>query len=375
MVGVVVGHICRGRIVGLFLLSVFIPSVVQSQSTVLSWRGEILADELSRHWTRDARQLVSVIEEAVQESPGSPDITFLLAVAHAETNGKVLIVSEAGAVGLAQATPSAYLREGGSGKLFVTPDYLLGSLAYILKKPLGDADTISSLVIERYDDSTMEQAKLLLNAAFKFRREGIDELGLLDAFGGDDFAAEILAHEDHNLEVLRELEGLLYGCASPLEYMYFRERIHEEYEAMKRQQRISWRRYQADLTASRDALLTMSFSDDPRSVQSQSAYEAGELLARELDERFSPRSMARFLRDHVLTKMDQAYELGIPQQELERVTAGLYNGGSHNLLRMRTGLIRNLPETDNYMRKVPAMRARLDEALASAAIPQVSGGR
>ena len=375
MVGFAVGHKYRGRIVGLFLLSVLIPAVLQSQSTPLSWRGEILAEELSRHWTRDPRLLVSVIEEAVRENPGSPEITFLLAVAHAETNGKVLIVSEAGAVGLAQATPSAYLREGGTGKLFVTPDYLLGSLAYILKKPLGDADTIASLVIGRYDDPSIEQAKLLLNAAFKFRREGIDELGLLGAFGGEDFAAEISAHEEHNLAVLHELEALLYGCASLQEIMFFRERIHEEYESMKRMQRISWRRYQLDLTTMRDALLLMAFGDEPRNVQAQSAYQAGELLARELDERFSPRSMARFLRDHVLTKMDQAYELGIPEQELERVTAGLYNGGSHNLLRMRTGLIRSLPETDNYMRKVPAMRARLDQVLESAATAQIIGGR
>ena len=46
------------------------------------------------------------------------------------------------AVGLAQATPVAYHQEKMEGKLFVTADYLIGSRAYIMKKPLGDADTI-----------------------------------------------------------------------------------------------------------------------------------------------------------------------------------------------------------------------------------------
>lgn len=360
------------RVATLAILFAFLPASAQSQQS-LSWRGEILAEELSRQWTRDARQLVAVLEDAVQERPASPPLTFLLAVAHAETNGKVLIVSEAGAVGLAQATPSAYLREGGSGKLFVTPDYLLGSLAYILKKPLGDADMIASLVVEQYDDATIDRAKVLLNGAFKFRREGVDELGLLAAYGGADFIAELQALEARNLRVLRELESLLHGCASQMELAHFRDRIHNEYENMKRIQRVCWLRYQIELTEARDVVLRRSFGDAPKDVLAHSAYEAGEVIARDLDERFSPRLMARFLRDHVLTKMDQAWELGIPAQELERVTAGLYNGGSHNMLRMRMGLIRSLPETENYMRKVPAMRLRLDEALATAEPARFSG--
>jgi hypothetical protein len=339
----------------------------------LSTRGVILADELSRQWTRDARQLVAVLEQAVDEDPHSPPLTFLLAVAHAETNGKILIVSEAGAVGLAQATPGAYLREGGRGKLFVTPEYVAGAAAYILKKPLGDADTIASLAIDYYDDLAFAEARTLLHAAFKFRREGIDELLLLEPYAGGSFAEELRERDLYNLAVLRELETLLDGCASPLELIAFQVRIHEEYETLKRLQRFYWKRYQADLVMARDQVLRRAFHAEPKAVLERFAYEAAELVARELDDRFSPRSMARFLRDHVVTKMDQAYELGIPEQELERVTAGLYNGGSHNLLRMRTGLIRSLPETDNYMRKVPAMRARLDDALA-AALPEGDAG-
>lgn len=332
----------------------------------LSPRGVILAQELSRQWTRDARELVAVLEQAADEDPNSPPLTFLLAVAHAETNGKILLVSAAGAVGLAQATPTAYLREGGRGKLFVTPDYVAGSLAYILKKPLGDADTIASLLLEHSSEAARDEAKALLHAAFKFRREGVDELMLLQPWGGSAFLEELRQRDRHNLEVLQELEALLDDCASPLQMSLFQVRVNEEYETLKLMQRFYWRRYQADLVSARDQLLRRVFRKDPKTVLAQFAYQAAELAAQELDDRFSPGSMARFLRDHVGTKMDQAYELGVPREDLERVTAGLYNGGSHNLLRMRTGLIRNLPETDNYMRKVPAMKARLDDALAAA---------
>lgn len=347
-------------------LSAFAADIPVVPPFPLSQRGIILAEELSRQWTRDARQLVAVLEQAVDEEPNSPPLTFLLAVAHAETNGKILIVSEAGAVGLAQATPSAYLREGGRGKLFVTPDYVAGSLAYILKKPLGDADTIATMVVEDSSDAAWAEARTLLHAAFKFRREGVDELMLLQPYGGSAFIVELHEQDRHNLEVLQELETLLDHCASPLEMSLFQVRVREQYETLKLMQRFYWRRYQADLVSARDRLLRRAFQKEPKTILAQYAYQAAELAARELDDRFSPWSMARFLRDHLVTKMDQAYELGIPEQELERVTAGLYNGGSHNVLRMRTGLIRNLPETDNYMRKVPAMKARLDDALAAA---------
>ena len=46
------------------------------------------------------------------------------------------------------------------------------------------------------------------------------------------------------------------------------------------------------------------------------------------------------------------------------MTAALYNGGSHNVKRMLAGLIRTLPETEKYMKKVPATRRRLDGVIA-----------
>ena len=59
-------------------------------------------------WTRDADRLVEVLQRAQHDTTDSPELTFLLAIAHAETNGRILDVSEAGAVGLAQATPVAF---------------------------------------------------------------------------------------------------------------------------------------------------------------------------------------------------------------------------------------------------------------------------
>ena len=46
------------------------------------------------------------------------------------------------------------------------------------------------------------------------------------------------------------------------------------------------------------------------------------------------------------------------------MTAALYNGGSHNVKRMLAGLIASLPETEQYRKKVPATRRRLDHSIA-----------
>src|SRR5947209_18333969 len=100
---------------------------------------------------------------------------MLLAIAHAETNGHILDVSEAGAVGLAQATPVAIRQENmfDDGKMFVTADYLVGSRAYIMKKPLGDADTIASLAAAHDTPEARAKALRLLDSAFALRREEI----------------------------------------------------------------------------------------------------------------------------------------------------------------------------------------------------------
>ena len=57
------------------------------------------------------------------------------------------------------------------------------------------------------------------------------------------------------------------------------------------------------------------------------------------------------------------------------MTAALYNGGSHNVKRMLAGLIRTLPETEKYMRKVPATRRRLDSVIAGRWSADVAVGR
>jgi hypothetical protein len=67
---------------------------------------------------------------------------------------------------------------------------------------------------------------------------------------------------------------------------------------------------------------------------------------------------------HLERKTEEAKKLARSDAEVERMTAALYNGGSHNVKRMLAGLIRTLPETEKYMRKVPATRRRLDSVIA-----------
>ena len=112
-----------------------VPTLVQVSQKKIDSRIGALAREMADMWTRNPEELVVVIDDAARSMPSAPSVTLLLAIAHAETNGKILDVSEAGAVGLAQATPVAYHQEEMDGKLFVTRDYLIGSRAYIMKKP------------------------------------------------------------------------------------------------------------------------------------------------------------------------------------------------------------------------------------------------
>jgi hypothetical protein len=318
--------------------------------------GRVLARTLADLWTRDAGRLVSVLGAAYSERPIEVPLTFMLAIAHAETNGRILIVSTAGAVGLAQATPIAYVREGGTGKLYVTDDYATGAWAYIMKKPLNDADHIATILAADPSDSTRAQCIRLLDAAFDYREEGIDELSVLSIWAGPGFEQRIAAARAENERVLEELRDLIAGGAGPTQLIPFRDMARERYRALRDLQRITWTAYQRDLVQRRDALL----KENPAA----NAYEAGEMLAQELDARFSPSEMARFLRDHIQTKTNEAKAIVADGAQLERITAGLYNGGAHNLKRMQAGLITRLPETENYMVKVPATRRKLDEALA-----------
>ena len=342
-----------------------VPTLVQVSNKQTELRIQALAREMAEMWTRDPEELVVAIDDAARSTPSAPSVTLLLAIAHAETNGMILDVSEAGAVGLAQATPVAYRQEGLEGKLFVTSDYLIGSRAYIMKKPLGDADTIASMVVEKDTPAVRNKARRLLASARELRREGIDELDLLEPFASKRYYARIAEMDEHNKAVLNRL-GKLLENGSRAELRSFRNEVRTEYRALKQTQLTSWVKYQKELIAKRDRMLEEHFGKEARVVKKTMAYEASEYLGEQLDDRFSAKSMARFLVCHLDRKGAEARKLarGASEKKIEEMTAALYNGGSHNVKRMLAGLIRTLPETENYMKKVPATRRRLDGVIA-----------
>lgn len=342
-----------------------VPTLVQVSNEQTELRIKALAHEMADMWTRDPEKLVVAIDDAARSTPSAPSVTLLLAIAHAETNGMILDVSEAGAVGLAQATPVAYRQEGMDGKLFVTSDYLIGSRAYIMKKPLGDADTIASMVVDKDTAAVRKKAKRLLESAKDLRREGINELDLLSPYGSKRYYARIAEMDQHNKAVLNRL-GKLLENGTRAELRTFRNEVRTEYRALKQTQLASWVRYQKELIAERDTMLEKHFGMDARIVKKSMAYEASEYLGEHLDDRFSAKSMARFLVCHLDRKGVEARKLakGASEKRIEEMTAALYNGGSHNVKRMLVGLIRTLPETEKYMKKVPATRRRLDGVIA-----------
>jgi hypothetical protein len=339
------------------------PTLVQVSQKKIDSRIDALAREMADMWTRNPEELVVVIDDAARSMPSAPSVTLLLAIAHAETNGKILDVSEAGAVGLAQATPVAYHQEEMEGKLFVTKDYLIGSRAYIMKKPLGDADTIASMIVDKDTPARRKKAKGLLVDAKRLRREGIDELDLLAPHASKKYFTAIREMDAHNKAVLSRL-GKLLDSGSRAQLRTFRNDTRKEYRALKEKQLTSWARYQKELIAERDRMLEAHFGMNHQIVKRTMAYEASEYLGENLDDRFSAKSMARFLVHHLDRKSGEARQLARSEKEVEAMTAALYNGGSHNVKRMLAGLIRTLPETEKYMRKVPATRRRLDSVIA-----------
>lgn len=339
-----------------------IPTLVEVASAKIDRRIDALARELSRMWTRNPEELVTVIDDAARNDPASPSVTLLLAIAHAETNGKILDVSEAGAVGLAQATPIACRQEQFDGPMFVTKDYLIGARAYILKKPLGDADTIASLVVAKDDAKTRAKAKRLLQSARDLRREGIDELDLLAPYASKKYFAGIESMDEHNAAVLKKL-GKLLQHGSRGELRAFRDDARRQYRSLKQTQIAAWKRYQDDLIAKRDRMIEKHFGMRAAYVKKTMAYEASDYLGAALDERFSAKKMAAFLVRHLDRKVNEARTLAKSEAQIEEMTAALYNGGSHNVKRMLAGLIASLPETERYMKKVPATRRRLDAVI------------
>ncbi len=327
------------------------------------FRAQALAHELQRMYTIHPEELVSALANAAQGNAMSPSLSLLLAIAHAETSGDVLDISEAGAVGLAQATPVALRQEGIEGKLYVTRDYLDGARAYILKKPLHDVDVIADDVL---DGGSLAEAQRLLAVAMALRHEGVDELDLLAEWSDECFSVDVRADEARNLEMLLELSHALDARDLPA-LRVLRDRAHDLYRASIARQQRAWKRYQSDLVDRRDAFLEKRLHMRASAARRQYGYPAGEMLAEELDVRFSASKMAGFLVRHLERKALQAELLAPSADKREEMTAALYNGGTHNVKRMLAGLITWLPETENYMRKVPAMRRRLDHAVRAAA--------
>jgi hypothetical protein len=340
-----------------------VPTLIQVSHRQTDLRLKMLAAAMAEMWTRNPEELVVAIDDAARSMPSAPSVTLLLAIAHAETNGKILDVSGAGAVGLAQATPVAYLQEDFQGKIFVTDDYLIGSRAYIMKKPLGDADMIASMIVDRDTPSVRKKAGRLVASAQELRREGIDELHLLERFASEKYYARIESMDEHNAAVLKRLDWLI-DHGSRAELRDFRNETRREYRALKEKQVLAWERYQKELIAKRDRMLEEHFGTDHKTVKRTMAYEASEYLGEHLDDRFSAKSMARFLVRHLDRKAVEARMLAKSEKDVEEMTAALYNGGSHNVKRMLAGLIRSLPETEKYMKKVPATKRRLDDIIA-----------
>lgn len=338
-------------------------SLVEEHSEKVDVRVRALATELSHMWTRDPDQLVEAIDRASRNAPNSPPVTLLLAIAHAETNGRILDISEAGAVGLAQATPVAIAQEKFDGPMFVTTDYLIGSRAYITKKPLNDADRIATIILNAPKDRKVRaHAKELLASARSLRTEGLDELELLEPFATPVYQKKIAAADEHNKEVLRQL-GKLIDHGSVAEIRSFRDRTRTEYRALKAEQVAAWKRYMDDMIRERDRRIEEKYNLPAALVKEKMPYEAGEFLAETFDVRFSATKMADFLVKHLERKTIEARKLVKAESKVEAMTAALYNGGSHNVKRMLAGLIATLPETQNYMKKVPATRRRLDASV------------
>jgi hypothetical protein len=324
-----------------------------------------LAAEMGRWVTRHPHELVEVIANLAERKPLPVPATFLLSIAWSETRGKVLAVSPAGAAGLAQATPAAYLSEGLDGKLFVTNAYLMGTRAYIMKKPLGDALAISEPLVRRNTPAARARASKLVARAIELRREGMEELEALRPVANDTFFAKIAEADAHNLATLRELESLVARGAPRAALQRYRARVQRDYTYLRNLQRGGWAKYEQALTGQRDRMLEQRFGQKAATVIQTRPYEAGEYLGEALDARFSPTQMADFLAAHLASKQQQARELGVAEEKLDAWTAALYNGGAVNIKRMRAGLIASLAETQKYMKAVPARMARLDQALGS----------
>lgn len=324
------------------------------------YRRDLVIDEMKKLWIRDPDLLLDTIANARVEER-NPPLAFLLAIAHAETNGRPLLVSEAGAVGLAQATPTAYLLEEQEGPLYVTRAYVDGMRAYVMKKPLGDAvAAVSAALGERRAPAS--QALSLIERARDLREIGVDEVRLLERWYDGSLEGALESDLRRNDAILDAAERMIRrGDHEAMRA--FRDRTRDAYRQLMELQRQSWKRYYADLSERRDQLLLQEFGLVAKDMRGVIAYNAGEYLARVFDARFSPSQSAAFLVRHLDRKITEARALDESMADLTPLAAALYNGGAHNVLRMRAGLIESLQETERYAEKVPSTRMRLEAAM------------
>ena len=333
-------------------------------------RGPVI-EEMRRLWIRDPELLLETLESARVDAE-QPPLAFLLAIAHAETNGRPLLASEAGAVGLAQATPTAFLIEEQKGPLYVTAAYADGMRAYVMKKPIGDAvAAVSAALGERRRPAS--EALALIEEARALGSVGVDEVRLLAPWFAGSLDDALESDRRRNEAVLDAAERVI-RAGDPEAMRTFRDSTRDAYRALMEHQRRSWKSYYDDLCARRDALLREEFGSAAQEMRGLMAYNAGEYLARVFDARFSPSQSAAFLVRHLDRKISEAQALEQTADDLTGLAAALYNGGAHNVLRMRVGLIVSLQETERYSEKVPSTRRRIEQAMAQDAAPPGSSG-
>lgn len=332
------------------------------QEVQLPFRREPVIDEMRRLWIRDPELLLETLENA-RSKHEQPPLAFLLAIAHAETNGRPLLASEAGAVGLAQATPTAFLIEEQDGPLFVTRSYVDGMRAYVMKKPIGDAVAAVSAALGERRLPPASAFGLIIEAR-RLRDVGVDEVRLLERWYEGSLEEALLADQRRNDAILDEAERVIRE-GDEKTMRRFRDATRDEYRSLMAFQQRSWKRYYDELCARRDALLVEEYGTSSKELRGIMAYNAGEYLARVFDARFSPSQSAAFLVRHLDRKISEARSLEESSDDLTSLAAALYNGGAHNVLRMRVGLIESLRETERYSEKVPSTRRRIELAMAA----------
>lgn len=185
---------------------------------------------------------------------------------------------------------------------------------------------------------------------------------MLDDYAPANYRETIAEADRQNLKTLKKL-GRLLEFGSRAELRAFRDSTRRTYRSLKLTQLASWNRYMSDLASERDRMLAAHFGTSATVVKMTMPYEAGEYLGEHLDVRFSARQMATFLVRHLERKAEEARRIRRSRYGVEEMIAALYNGGSHNVKRMLAGLIASLPETERYMKKVPATRRRLDHSM------------